>query len=227
MEGSSSGSDDKSSGISGLLPSFDPSTDDAREYLAKVKFLDGICPKKDRAMLAPRLAMLCKGTAWHQVRALSPELLTDPTNGIKHYLAALQSWEESSELRTFELFDRAIYKTVQKNDESTQSYVNRLSVAFDEVGPDTTLKSVIAFILLKQSNLSHEDKKKVLTMTSGVLEKTAVEGAMRSLSTNVLTGSGNMEKKKIYPTNYIEPDEPEVPKEANQAYAVNVDDEDE
>ena len=101
----------KSSGIWSMLPSFDPSTDNAREYLAKVKFLDGICPKKDRPMLAPRLAMLCKGTAWHQVRALSPELLTDPTNGIKHYLAALESWEESTELRTFELFDRAIYKT--------------------------------------------------------------------------------------------------------------------
>ena len=68
----------KSSGIWSMLPSFDPSTDNAREYLAKVKFLDGICPKKDRPMLAPRLAMLCKGTAWHQVRALAPELLTDP-----------------------------------------------------------------------------------------------------------------------------------------------------
>ena len=97
MEGSGSSTDDKGSGIWSLLPSFDPSTDNAREYLAKVKLLDGICPKKDRPMLAPRLAMLCKGTAWHQVRALAPELLTDPTNGIKHFLAALESWEESSE----------------------------------------------------------------------------------------------------------------------------------
>ena len=163
--------------------------------------------------------MLCKGTAWHQVRALAPELLTDPTNGIKHYLAALESWEESTELRTIELFDRAIYKIVQKPDESTQSYVNRLMVAFDEVGPDTTLKSVIAFILLKQSSLNHEDKKKVLTMTNGVLEKTAIEGAMRSLSTNVLTGSGAVEK--IYPTNFVEPDETEFNKDINQTYAMS------
>ena len=221
MEGSGSSTDDKGSGIWSLLPSFDPSTDNAREYLAKVKFLDGICPKKDRPMLAPRLAMLCKGTAWHQVRALAPELLTDPTNGIKHFLAALESWEESSELRSFELFERAIYKTVQKSDETTQSYVNRLMVAFDEVGPDTTLKSVIAFILLKQSNLNHEDKKKVLTMTNGVLEKTAIEGAMRSLSTNVLTGSSSVEKKKIYPTNFIEADDMENPKEISQTFAAN------
>lgn len=110
MAGSETSNDDKGAGIWNMLPAFDPSVDNAREYLAKVKFLDGICPKKDRPMLAPRLAMLCKGTAWHQVRTLAPELLTDPTNGIKHFLAALQSWEESGELKTFELFDRAIYK---------------------------------------------------------------------------------------------------------------------
>ena len=44
-------------------------------------------------------------------------------------------------------------------------------------------------------------------MTSGVLEVGAVENAMRSLSTNVLLGAGIGEKKKVYPTNYIEPEE--------------------
>ena len=226
-EGTGSANDDRGTGIWNLLPSFDPSTDNAREYIAKVRFLDGICPKKDRPMLAPRLAMLCKGTAWHQVRALSPSLLTDPANGVKHFLAALQTWEESAELKTFELFERAIYKTIQKADESTQSYINRLMVAFDEVGPDTTLKSVMAFVLLKQSSLNHEDKKKVLTITNGVLEKTAIEGAMRSLSTNVLTGQGSVEKKKVYPTNFIETEENEPPRDSGtgQAYVLQQEEE--
>ena len=52
-------SDDRQSGIWSVLPSFDPAVDDIKEYVAKVKFIDGICPKKDRTMLAPRLAMLC------------------------------------------------------------------------------------------------------------------------------------------------------------------------
>lgn len=43
-----------------------------------------------------------------------------------------------------------------------------------------------------------------ITSTNGVLEKTAIEGAMRSLSTNVLTGPGSSEKKKVYPTNFSE-----------------------
>ena len=178
-----------SNGLWSLLPSFDPSTDDVREYVGKVKFLEGICPKKDKSMLAPRLAMLCKGTAWSQVRNVKAELLTDSENGVKHLLAALATWEESSELKTFELFEKAIYKVTQKSDETTASFVNRLAVAFEEVG-EVTLKDVRAFILLRQCALSNEDKKKILTMTSGVLEIQLVEQAMRSLSTKVLTSAG-------------------------------------
>ena len=144
-EGAGSG-DDRQSGIWSVLPSFDPAVDDIKEYVAKVKFIDGICPKKDRTMLAPRLAMLCKGTAWHQVRAVSANLLTDADNGVKRFLSALSSWEESAELKTFDLFEKAIYKTYQKADESTQSFVNRLNVAFHDVGLDTTLKTVRAFV---------------------------------------------------------------------------------
>lgn len=71
-------------------------------------------------MLAPRLAWLCKGAAWHQLCNIKPDLLTNPESGVKHLLSALAAWEQSAELKTFELFEKAIYKTVQKNAESTQ-----------------------------------------------------------------------------------------------------------
>jgi hypothetical protein len=48
---------------SGQSLSFDPATDDPREYVDKVKFIHSICPAKDKPMLAPRLVMLMKGTA--------------------------------------------------------------------------------------------------------------------------------------------------------------------
>ena len=203
MGSEAAGTDEKSNAIWNLLPTFDPGQDDVKEYIAKVKFISGICPKKDRPMLAPRLAMMCKGTAWHQVRNIKPELLTHPENGIKTFLQALSAWEESAELKTFELFEKVIYRTTQKHDKSTQSLVNRLDVAFEEVGQDTTSKSVIAFVLLKQSSLTHEDKKKILTMTNGVFDKDAIANAMRSLSTSVLSGPG-AEKKRVYPTNYVD-----------------------
>ena len=93
---------------------------------------------------APRLAVQCRGTAWHQARAIKPELLTDPEHGITRLPSALSTWEELAELKTFELFDRAIYRTTQKSDESAQSFVNRLQAAFEELGPNTTIKSVKA-----------------------------------------------------------------------------------
>ena len=54
--------DEKGTNLWSLLPSFDPSLDNAKEYADKVRFLWGICPTKDKTMLAPRLALLCKGT---------------------------------------------------------------------------------------------------------------------------------------------------------------------
>jgi hypothetical protein len=41
-----------------------PAVDNVREYVEIVKFIEGACPERDKAMLAPRLAMFCKGTAW-------------------------------------------------------------------------------------------------------------------------------------------------------------------
>ena len=196
----SSSSEEKSNTIWSLLPSFDPATDNVREYVEKVKFIDGICPDRDRAMLAPRLAMLCRGTAWGQVKSLPSEALTDKKEGVNNLLKALSSWEESTEMKTYELFERALYKT--KADESTTSFVNRLQVSIDELGK-VDVSEFHAFLLLRQSALGVEDRKRVLTMTSGNMKTDKIEQAMRTLATSVLS-QGNEPKKKVYPTNYVE-----------------------
>lgn len=55
------------------------------------------------------------------------------------------------------------------------------------------------------------------------------EGATRSLSTDVLTGSGNTTKKKVYPTNFVEPEESESLKDLGigQAFVMNQEDDEE
>jgi hypothetical protein len=73
-------------------------------------------------------------------------------------------------------------------------------------------------VLLRQSNLSNEYKKKVLAMTGGLIEKKVVENAMRILSTKVLFGTGEV-KKKIYHTNCVEHDE--APSHAEDESNVN------
>eukprot|EP00435_Cladocopium_sp_Y103_P065523 s232_g27.t1 len=150
-----------------------------------------------------RLAMLGKGTAWSQVRLLDPSKLIVPETGVEYLLEALSSWEETSELKTFELFEKALYKTTQKPDEAANSYTLRLQAAFSDLGDKVTIKEMQAFVLLRQSCLSIEDKKRVLAMSNGPLSLKAVEQSMRTLSTRVLLGTTEP-KKKIYPTNFTE-----------------------
>ena len=40
-----------------ILPGLDPAVDDPKEYGDKVRFLAKICPKHDKPVLAPRLAI--------------------------------------------------------------------------------------------------------------------------------------------------------------------------
>ena len=195
-------SEEKGNHFWALLPSFDPSQDDPREYTEKVRFLHGVCPERDRAMLGPRLAMQMKGTAWSQICKADPKKLSDPQEGIKTILAAVSTWEEAEELQTYERFEKALYRVVQKGDETVMSFVNRMQVAFRDLG-DVSLEDMRSFVLLRQSCLNPEDKKKVITMTGGVLQASKVEQAMRQLSTKVIVGQGD-QKKKIYPVNYAE-----------------------
>ncbi len=121
---------------------------------------------------------------------------------MKNLLAALSTWDGSSEMRAFELFERAIYKTTHRPDESSLSFVNRHQVAFNELG-STTIDEMGAFLLLRQSAVTSEDKKKVLTMTQGKMEKGLIEQSTRTLATSTLSGEP---KKKVYPINYVEPE---------------------
>ena len=114
-------------------------------------------------------------------------------------------------MMAYEKFEKALYRTVQKSDESTMSFSNRLQVAFDEVGDKVTLNEVRAFILLRQSNLSTDDKRKVIAMVNGSFEAKKVDVASK-----VLTG-GDTGKKKVYtvyPVNYVDDD----PEQVNVAY---------
>lgn len=202
-----SSADDRSSTIWSLLPSFDPAVDEPREYVEKVRFLKAVCPSKDRSMLGPRLAMLLKGTAWGQVRALDPAKLADPEHGVDLLLRSIAKWDDSQELQVYDRFEKAIYRVVQKSDESAMSFINRLEVAFQDMG-QVPMEDVKAFIILRQSCLSTEDKKKILVMTQGALTEQKVSQAMRQLNTKVLTGTA--EKKKTYPANYVEEDDDEI-----------------
>ena len=84
---------------------------------------------KDKAILAPRLAMLMKGTAWAQVKTLDGSKLSDPEGGVKLLLSAVAAWEDSENCRRMQ-FEKALYRVTQKQDESLFSFVNRMKCGF-------------------------------------------------------------------------------------------------
>ena len=94
------------------------------------------------------------------------------------------------------------------------SYALRMQAAFNDLGDKATIKEMQAFVLLRQSCLSNEDKKTVLSMSNGKLEVHQIEQAMRTLSTRVLLGAGE-QKKKIYPTNFVENEDTQVSHEGD------------
>ena len=140
--------------------------------------------------------------------------LTDGEEGVKHLLEALSTWQETSEMQTYERFERLIYKTLQKSDESTMSYANRMSVAFQEVGDAVTIGEVKAFLLLRQSALGGEDKRKIISMTNGALDYHKIDMAMRALSSKVLSDGHGSSRKKVYPVNFVEEESSEHPEDA-------------
>ena len=195
MPEAESSHEEKAGHIWNLLPSFYPATDDPREYSDKVRFLSSICPPKDKSMLAPRLALLMKGTAWAQIKAVDGAKLSDPEGGVKLLLSTVAAWEDSAELQTYEKFEKALYRVTQKQDETVFSFVNRMNVAFSEIA-HVSIQEIKAFIMLRQSFLNAEDKKRVLAMTGGEMQSKKVEDAMRQLAPKILVGSSGTEMKR-------------------------------
>ena len=65
--------------------------------------------------------------------------------------------------------------------------MTRLNVGFMEVGEETTVKQVKACVMLRQNNLSSENKRRVIAM-AGVYDPNKVENTMRYLAARVLGG---------------------------------------
>lgn len=131
-------SDEKVSSLWSQLPSFDPTVDDLREYMQKVRFLHGVFPEKEKANLAPRLAMLCKGTALESGSSFGP----GKTDAACMIQGCHTCWKPSPHGRkhrsyrpmTYELFEKALYKVLQRPDEAAHSYTLRMQAAFSELG---------------------------------------------------------------------------------------------
>ena len=112
------------------------------------------------------------------------------TTDVTEYSGKLTALEEK-----YDCFEKAIYGTLQKSDESNDSYMARHDVHFEELlMQGTTLEEVRAYILLRQSQLSSEDRKKIVVEMGGTLKYDKVCSAIRLLgSRSVLCGFAGAE----------------------------------
>ena len=194
-----------------LVPTFKPGETDLDDYSRRMVFLSGIWPPEHLALLAPRAAMACEGSAFQKVIRIPTEKLKVQSDaGVKLLVQTLGGVSGKTTLETlYERFERALYTTVQKSDETHESYMARHEVQFEDLlTQGAKLEDIRAYVLLRNSGLSSEEKKKIIVDSEGKLSYQKVVSALRLLGSKffqeVQSGGRPSQRSKTYEVNYIQ-----------------------
>ena len=199
-----------------MVPTFDPAVDDVHVWTGKVELLLSVWPKTRVNELATRLILGCKGSVFMKLQLHREAICINDPKGIKKLVEIVGgSWGQVPLEKKFELAERALYKCIQKSDESSDSYLTRCGVVWTELlARNMQLSELQAYIMLRGSRLTPEDKKRVHVdsgaETGGQLEMSKVTAAVRMLGAGFFQGmTGNRKDKslKVYDTNAFMVDE--------------------
>ena len=198
-------SDDKGALPWTMVPRFTPGVTDVMEWTKKLKFLSELWPKDQLSALTTRVALQCEGTAFKRISRLSPEKLkVNDLSGIKLIVETVGgSWGQTALEERYEFFERAIYEVQRKSDESHGSYLSRHDICFDELlSQGTTFEELRAYVLVRQSLLSSEDKKRIVIEHQGALSYEKVKASIQLLGSKFfgdLQGNQRSQaKSKVY-----------------------------
>ena len=172
------------------IPKFIPGTTDVTEYSKKLQFLAAMWPKEHLSLLAPRAALMCEGSSFKKAASLDAgKLKANDDSGVKLLVATLGgSWGKTALEEKYDSFEKVIYGTTQKADETNDSYLARHDIHFEELlAAGVTLSEVRAYILLRQSQLSSDDRKRIVVEMNGKLEYQKVCTAIRLLGSRFFT----------------------------------------
>ena len=156
---------------------------------------------------------------------ISPEKLKSADHmGIKAIVEALgRAWGQTILEQKYEHFERAIYTTQQKSDETNDSYIARHDVHFEELLlQNTSFEELRSYVLLRQSQLSSEDKKKILLEHNGVLNYEKVKNSIRLLGYKFFSemqGSTSTSQNRTYDVHQAEEEIPEAEYKPDQAFS--------
>lgn len=145
------------------IPVFKPGETEINDYTKRLEFIANLWPPEHLQHLAPRAAMLCEGSAFKRIMRIEPsKLKAQSTAGVKALVEALGGiWGRTKFEDKFERFERALFTTAQRSDETHDTYLARHDHQFEELlSMGIQFKEVRAYLLLRNSGLSSEDKKR-------------------------------------------------------------------
>lgn len=190
-----------------LVPTFDPSEDNVKIWSSKVSLLLNAWPSDKYQELATRLILNTKGSAFQKLQIQQKDLVIKGISGIKKIVKIVGgSWGQIPLEHRFELVEKALYRSQQKTDESSDSCINRIDNVWSELPlKGMTLEQAQAYALLRGSRLSADDRKRGLVEygaeSKGELEVSKVTSAIRMLGSSFFqecTGLRKDVKQKTY-----------------------------
>ena len=170
-----------------LVPSFDPAKDDVMVYSQKVQLLLQAWPEGRWTELATRLILGCTGSAFMKLQISQAEITKNEKKSIEKIITILGGqWGQINLEKRYEYAEKAIYKCYQKSDESADSYLATADILWSELrAKGVSLDDLQPYVTLRGSQLSSEDKKKVLidvdAANTGQLTIAKVSSAIRML----------------------------------------------
>ena len=150
--------------IASLAPTFDPSKDDLLTHTRKVELLVGMWPDGRWTELASRLILGCSGSAFLKLQIHQTEITKNDKKSIQKLIELLGGhWGQVNLERQYELAERALFRCQQKGDETADSFLARADIMWSELyARNIALKDLQPYITLRGSQLSADDKKRVL-----------------------------------------------------------------
>ena len=193
--------------LNSLVPTFDPSTDDVNIWSGKVELLLSAWPKQRVSELATRLILGCKGSVFLKLQLHRDAICINDPKGIRKLVEIVGgSWGQIPLERKYEIAEKAIYKCIQKSDETSDSFLTRCDVVWTELmARNVKIEELQAYIMLRGSRLSADDKKRVLidsgAESGGTLNMDRVTAAVRMLGAGFfqeMTGQKKEKSLKVY-----------------------------
>eukprot|EP00435_Cladocopium_sp_Y103_P040341 s2377_g11.t1 len=200
------------------IPKFIPGETDVKVYARKLEFLRELWPDEALEQLAPCAALQVEGVAFQKVSRMDP-LKLKSKDGVRHLVEALGGqWGRLANEERYNLFEKALYATTQKGDESNDSYLARHDAAFEDlIAAKVSIEEVRAYVLVRQSVLQMEDRKKVILDSEGSLTYEQARKSMRLLGSkffqDLQSNNKGTQKYKTYDVHQVD-EEPVLHQEA-------------